>query len=170
MAHGIDLTDAQRVNDAPNSRPDARANRHRGKDVATIPPALLCGGSGTGLWPLSRKIYPKQFAPLMDDQTLFQAAARRLSGAGFHAPIVLTHTDFRFIVTEQLASAGITPSAVLIEPLARNTAPSVLAAAIHLERTSPNGLPLIAPSDHVVADRERFLVAIDAARPAATGL
>ncbi|WP_295532788.1 mannose-1-phosphate guanylyltransferase/mannose-6-phosphate isomerase [uncultured Thioclava sp.] len=176
MANGIEMTHAEargRVQDTPASAAETRRDSRPGseprrpKGAATITPALLCGGSGTRLWPLSRKSYPKQFAPLMDDQTLFQAAARRMSGAGFHAPIILTHTDFRFIVTEQLAAAGITPSAVLIEPLARNTAPSVLAAAVHLERTSPDGLLLIAPSDHVVTDSTRFLAAIEAGRSAA---
>ena len=66
---------------------------------STITPVLLCGGSGTRLWPLSRKSYPKQFVPLVGEETLFQASARRLSGAGYAAPMVLTNSDFRFIVT-----------------------------------------------------------------------
>ncbi len=81
-----------------------------------ITPVLLCGGSGTRLWPLSRKSYPKQFSPLMGDESLFQASARRLSGPAYAAPLVVTANDFRFIVTEQLDGAGITTGAVLIEP------------------------------------------------------
>ena len=69
-----------------------------------IHPILLCGGSGTRLWPLSRKSYPKQFARLMGEESLFQASARRLSGSGFAAPVVVTGDPFRFIVTEQLAA------------------------------------------------------------------
>lgn len=88
-----------------------------------ITPVLLCGGSGTRLWPLSRKAYPKQFVPLVGTETLFQASAKRLSGDGYSAPIILTNSDFRFIVTEQLATAGIDPGAILIEPDSRNTAP-----------------------------------------------
>ena len=110
-----------------------------------ITPILLCGGSGTRLWPLSRKSYPKQFVPLTGETTLFQASAERLSGPGFAAPLVLTGSDFRFIVTEQLASAGIDPGAVLIEPEGRNTAPAVLAAALWLEKTDPEALMLVAP-------------------------
>ncbi|KKK84564.1 hypothetical protein LCGC14_2782070 [marine sediment metagenome] len=80
-----------------------------------ITPVLLCGGSGTRLWPLSRKSYPKQFARLMGDESLFQASARRLSGAGFAAPLILTGEPFRFIVTEQLAATEQAASGILIE-------------------------------------------------------
>ena len=132
-----------------------------------ITPILLCGGSGTRLWPLSRKSYPKQFAPLLGETTLFQASAQRLAGAGFAAPVVLTNSDFRFIVTEQLAGVGIDPGAILIEPEGRNTAPAVLAAALWLEKTDPEGLMLVAPSDHVVPDAEAFRAAVEAGAGAA---
>ena len=125
-----------------------------------ITPVILCGGSGTRLWPLSRKSYPKQFVPLVGQQTLFQASAQRLSGPGHAAPVVLTNADFRFIVTEQLAGVGIDPGAVLIEPEGRNTAPAILAAALWLERTDPEALMLVAPSDHVVPDAEAFRAAV----------
>lgn len=132
-----------------------------------ITPVLLCGGSGTRLWPLSRKSYPKQFVPLLGAETLFQASARRLSGDGFGAPLVLTNADFRFIVTEQLAEAGIDPGAILIEPTGRNTAPAVLAAALWLEQSDPDGLMLVAPSDHVVPDAPAFRAAVEAGAEAA---
>ena len=132
-----------------------------------ITPVLLSGGSGTRLWPLSRKSYPKQFVPLVGDETLFQASARRLSGAEFAAPLVLTNADFRFIVTEQLAGVGIDPGAVLIEPEGRNTAPAVLAAALWLEQADPDGLMLVAPSDHVVPDAAAFRAAVEIGRAAA---
>ena len=88
----------------------------------TIHPLILCGGSGTRLWPLSRKSYPKQFTKLTGEESLFQASARRISGAGFAAPTVIAGSDFRFIVTEQLAGVEIAAAATLIEPEARNTA------------------------------------------------
>ncbi|NSY39551.1 mannose-1-phosphate guanylyltransferase/mannose-6-phosphate isomerase [Leisingera sp. ANG59] len=132
-----------------------------------ITPILLCGGSGTRLWPLSRKSYPKQFVPLTGEETLFQASARRLSGERFANPLVLTNSDFRFIVTEQLAGAGLDPGAVLIEPEGRNTAPAVLAAALWLEKTDPEGLMLVAPSDHVVPDAAAFRSAVAAGEAAA---
>lgn len=132
-----------------------------------ITPVLLCGGSGTRLWPLSRKSYPKQFSRLMGEQSLFQTSAQRLVGDGFVAPLVLTNSDFRFIVTEQLTEIGIDPGAILIEPDGRNTAPAVLAAALWLEKIDPNGLMLVAPSDHVVPDAAAFRDAVRAGEDAA---
>ncbi|WP_342077678.1 mannose-1-phosphate guanylyltransferase/mannose-6-phosphate isomerase [Yoonia sp. SS1-5] len=126
----------------------------------TITPVLLCGGSGTRLWPLSRKSYPKQFVPLVGDHTLFQTTASRLAGSEYAAPLVLTNSDFRFIVTEQLAEMGIDPGAVLIEPEGRNTAPAVLAAALWLEKTDPDALMLVSPSDHVIPDGPAFQAAV----------
>ncbi|MEL6700598.1 MAG: mannose-1-phosphate guanylyltransferase/mannose-6-phosphate isomerase [Pseudomonadota bacterium] len=132
-----------------------------------ITPVLLCGGSGTRLWPLSRKSYPKQFVPLVGEQTLFQASALRLAGDGFAAPVVITGSDFRFIVTEQLQAAGIDPGTILIEPEGRNTAPAVLAAALHVSASDPDALMLVAPSDHVVPDAEAFRAAVAAGAEAA---
>ena len=132
-----------------------------------ITPVLMAGGSGTRLWPLSRKSYPKQFVPLIGEDTLFQTSARRLSGPGYSAPLVLTNSDFRFIVTEQLSAARIDPGAILIEPEGRNTAPAVLAAALWLEREDPDVLMLVAPSDHVVPDAPAFRAAVEAGVTAA---
>ena len=130
-----------------------------------ITPVLLCGGSGTRLWPLSRKSYPKQFVPLIGDETLFQASSKRLSGGAgavrFSAPMVLTNSDFRFIVTEQLQAVGIDPGAILIEPEGRNTAPAVLAAALRAAALDSEAILLVAPSDHVVPDVAAFHAAIE---------
>lgn len=131
--------------------------------MTQIHPVILCGGSGTRLWPLSRKSYPKQFVPLVGDTTLFQASALRLAGGeglDFAAPMVLTNADFRFIVTEQLAAIGIDPGPILIEPESRNTAPAVLAAALYLAATDPEAVMLVAPSDHVVPDKAAFHAAV----------
>ena len=125
-----------------------------------ITPVLLCGGSGTRLWPLSRKAFPKQFAALTGAESLFAASARRVSGADFASPVIVTGSDFRFIVAEQLLMAGIDPGAILIEPEARNTAPAVLAAALHVAATDPQGLVLVAPSDHAIADPAAFRAAV----------
>lgn len=132
-----------------------------------IHPVLLCGGSGTRLWPLSRKSYPKQFARITGTESLFQAAARRLSGAGFAPPLVITGNDFRFIVTEQLAASEIAPQAILIEPEGRNTAPAALAAALVLADKDPDALILLAPSDHVIPDAAAFRDAVRVAAPRA---
>lgn len=132
-----------------------------------ITPVLLCGGSGTRLWPLSRKSYPKQFAHLLGDQTLFQASASRLSGARYNAPVVITASDFRFVVAEQLMAAGIDPSIILLEPEGRNTAPAVLAAALHVAQDDPDALMLVSPSDHAIRDTEAFAAAVAAGVPIA---
>ncbi|MBN8189825.1 mannose-1-phosphate guanylyltransferase/mannose-6-phosphate isomerase [Salipiger thiooxidans] len=121
-----------------------------------ITPVLLCGGSGTRLWPLSRKSYPKQFVPLLGEKSLFQSTAERLAGPDYAAPMVLTNADFRFIVSQQLQEIAIDPGAILIEPEGRNTAPAILSAALWLERTNPDALMLVAPSDHVIPDTEAF--------------
>ncbi|MDO6732143.1 mannose-1-phosphate guanylyltransferase/mannose-6-phosphate isomerase [Marinovum sp. 2_MG-2023] len=133
----------------------------------TIHPILLCGGAGTRLWPLSRKSYPKQFAKLMGDESLFQASALRLTGEGFAAPVVLTGDPFRFIVTEQLAAVEMAPQGILIEPEGRNTAPAILAAALWLAAKDPKALMLVAPSDHVIPDAETFRATVTAAAPRA---
>ncbi|SDK77322.1 mannose-1-phosphate guanylyltransferase/mannose-6-phosphate isomerase [Paracoccus chinensis] len=135
--------------------------------MTRVIPVLLSGGSGTRLWPVSRKSFPKQFAPLVGEQSLFQASACRLSGPRYAEPLVLTNADFRFIVTEQLAEVGITPAAILIEPAGRNTAPAILAAALHLAESDPEALLLVAPSDHVVPDAEAFGRAVDRGLPLA---
>ncbi|MBC7477029.1 MAG: mannose-1-phosphate guanylyltransferase/mannose-6-phosphate isomerase [Pseudorhodobacter sp.] len=133
----------------------------------TIHPVLLCGGSGTRLWPLSRKSFPKQFSALTGDESLFQASARRFVAADFAAPVVVSGSDFRFIVTDQLAAIGVAAQAILIEPEGRNTAAAVLAAALALEAAHPGALMLVAPSDHVIPDDARFRAAVSAAIPMA---
>jgi len=125
-----------------------------------IHPILLCGGAGTRLWPLSRKSYLKQFARLMGEESLFQGSAHRLSGEGFAAPMILTGSDIRFIVTEQLAAVEIPPAGVLIEPEGRNTAPAILAAALSLAARAPEALMLVAPSDYVIPDPAAFRAAV----------
>lgn len=130
----------------------------------TITPVLLCGGSGTRLWPLSRKSYPKQFTSLGGEGTLFQQSALRLSGRqsglDFAAPITVTHSDFRFIVAEQLTEISVDPGPILIEPEGRNTAPAVLAAALYLADRDPDAVMLVAPSDHVIPDATAFRDAV----------
>ena len=132
-----------------------------------IHPVLLCGGSGTRLWPLSRKSHPKQFVKLMGEESLFQSSALRLSGTGFGAPSVVTISDFRFMVVEQLAAVKIAPRDILIEPSARNTAAAICAAAVALEAKDGESLILVAPSDHVIPDADSFRATVKAAAPAA---
>lgn len=135
--------------------------------MQTIVPVILCGGSGTRLWPLSRQSYPKQFSNIAGDTTLFQDCVARLSGPNFDDPLVLTNSDFRFIVTEQMAAINRGAQAVLIEPEGRNTAPAILAAALYLQEKSPDALMLVAPSDHVIPDDQAFRKAVNMGVPRA---
>ena len=131
--------------------------------MKNVVPVVLCGGVGTRLWPLSRKSYPKQFVPLIGEKSLFQACAERMvsdADVTFSDPLILTNSDFRFIVTEQLQEVGINPGAVLIEPEGRNTAPAILAAALHVAQTDPDAILLVAPSDHVLPDVGTFRAAV----------
>lgn len=129
----------------------------------SIYPIILCGGSGTRLWPLSRKAYPKQFAQLMDETSLFQRAAKLATGEGFAPPLVVTGDPFRFIVLEQLEAIRKRASAVIIEPEGRNTAPAVLAAALVLQQQAPDALMLVLPSDHLIPDALAFQATVSAA-------
>lgn len=132
-----------------------------------VHPVILCGGSGTRLWPVSRLAYPKQFSQLVGDESLFQAAVRRLSGEGFAPPVIVTSAEFRFIVRDQLAALGVKPAVILIEPEARNTAPAILAATLWLHKTAPDGLILVAPSDHLITAPDSFRGAVALAAPRA---
>lgn len=131
--------------------------------MVKICPVILAGGTGTRLWPSSRKSYPKQFSPLLANETLFQKTAKRLISSKtlqFDSPIIITSADFRFIASDQLQSVGIDPGAVFIEPEGRNTAPATLLAAIYASKNDPNTTILVAPSDHVIPDTLAFHEAI----------
>ena len=132
----------------------------------TLHPVILCGGSGTRLWPSSRKAYPKQFVPLLEETSLFQGTLRRFAAKDFAAPVIMTGEDFRFIAVEQAAEIGCSDARVVIEPVGRDTAPAILAAALMLEK-NPDDLMLVAPSDHVIEDVEAFYKAIEAGQAAA---
>lgn len=131
-----------------------------------IIPVILAGGSGTRLWPVSRKSYPKQFSTLMGPESLYQSTIRRLTGPDFDVPMVLTNADFRFIASEQMAELGMTDAQVIIEPEGRNTAPAILTAALALA-DRPDDVMLVAASDHVIADPDGFQAAIMAGAEAA---
>lgn len=127
-----------------------------------IYPVILCGGSGTRLWPLSRKSYPKQFANLSGDTSLFQQTLKRVSGPGFEAPILMTNSDYRFTVQEQAEDVGITEPSIIIEPESRNTAPAILSAALKLE-DQPEAVLLVMPSDHLIKNEDAFSIILETA-------
>ncbi len=122
-----------------------------------ILPVILSGGSGTRLWPLSRSDYPKQFHALSGDQTLLQDTARRASAvADSTPPIFICSHGHRFVVAEQLREIGFSWQSILLEPVARNTAPAVAAAALRAGSAGEDPTLLVLPSDHVIADVEAF--------------
>jgi mannose-1-phosphate guanylyltransferase/mannose-6-phosphate isomerase len=133
-------------------------------------PVLMCGGAGTRLWPVSRESMPKQFVPLVGDRSTFQQTLMRIAdGALFARPIVITSTDFRFIVAEQLREIGIAADIVL-EPMRRDSGPAVAVAAVLAERRDPQAAVLVLAADHVVRRPEKFIEACrDAAAAAAKG-
>ena len=131
--------------------------------MTNLHPVLLAGGSGTRLWPLSRKSYPKQFSNLIGEKTLFQSSAERLTSSDiieFASHITLTNAEFRFIIGEQLHEIGIDTGPILIEPEAKNTAAAILAASVYAYSTNEDAVLLVAPSDHVIPNKAAFHAAI----------
>ncbi len=134
----------------------------------SIVPVILCGGTGSRLWPMSRRLLPKQFLPLAGERTLFQDTALRSRGIpGCGAPIVVTNAEQRFLAADQLAEIGVAPRALLLEPVGRNTAPAVAAAALQVAREDDSAILLVQPSDHVIGDLPAFRAAVAAAAAAA---
>ncbi len=131
-------------------------------------PVILSGGAGTRLWPVSRADHPKQLLPLVEpDRSLFQATVARASGDGFAAPVVVCNDAQRFIIAEQLRALGMAADRIMVEPVARDTAPAVAAAALHLAETAPDTPMMVQPSDHVITDTAAFHAALERAGAAA---
>ena len=132
-------------------------------DRGRIHPVILSGGAGTRLWPMSRELYPKQVLALTSELSLLQETARRVAGEAFAAPIIVSNDAHRFIIAEQLRQIGIAPETIVLEPVARNTAPAAAAAAAILSRRDPEALMLVLPSDHVIGETEAFRSAVGVA-------
>lgn len=133
-----------------------------------LQPVILSGGSGTRLWPQSREHHPKQLLPLMGEETMLQATARRVEGftaAQSLPPLVVSNNEYRFIIAEQLRQLGQDHAHVLIEPVGRNTAPALTLAALHTAEEDP--ILLVMPADHVIGDLAAFHRAIEAGLPSA---
>jgi len=129
-----------------------------------IIPVILSGGSGTRLWPLSRKQYPKQYLPLAGDNTMLQETILRLSGLENLAdPIIVCNADHRFLVAEQCQQIDIKNPTILLEPVGRNTAPAIAAAALQSLKTSDDTILLVLSADHVIQDIDAFHEAINIA-------
>src|SRR5438132_103330 len=133
-------------------------------------PVVLCGGSGTRLWPLSRTLLPKQFLALHGSRTMLQETALRIQPLDIAPPVLVSHAEHRFLAAEQLREIGMPASIHLLEPVGRNTAPAIAAAALSVASKERDALLLVLPSDHVIRDTAAFHEAIGrAARLAAKG-
>ena len=131
-------------------------------------PVILSGGSGTRLWPLSRKLLPKQFLPLLSERTMIQETVLRLAGLpDCGAPLVVAGDEHRFLAAEQLREIGARPARIVLEPAGRNTAPAIAAAALIALAEDPQALLLVLPSDHAIRDLAAFHAAVALARRAA---
>ena len=129
-----------------------------------ITPVILCGGSGTRLWPLSRKSFPKQFVPLIGDKSLLQLTFERVRGLGAE-PLIVAAEDHRFMVTDVLQAVAMSGH-VMLEPVARNTAAAMAIAALTIN-DSNNDLLLFCPADHHIPDKAAFIKTIQQGVPAA---
>lgn len=122
----------------------------------TIHPVILSGGAGTRLWPLSRRLRPKQFLALDGGRSMFAETLSRVGGRAFTAPLVVCNDEHRFLVAEELRQAGVSAGAIIVEPCARNTAPAIAAAASLVARDNAEAVMLVLPSDHVITDTDAF--------------
>ena len=137
-------------------------------NTVAVQPVILCGGSGTRLWPLSRSGFPKQFLCLTGTDSLFQQAAQRLMGLkapGFEVaqPIIVTGEEHRFLASEQLREAGIPLGAALLEPVGRNTAPALTLAALAAMQNGQDPVLVVTPADQTVANPPAFTEAMQRA-------
>ena len=132
--------------------------------MAMLHPVVLSGGSGTRLWPLSRQNQPKQFLALIGDHSLFQETVLRASRLpGAQPPVTVCSEDHRFMVGEQLQEIGIGNGGILLEPMARNTAPAIALAALHLVNRDADATMLVMPADHLIEDETAFRSAVERA-------
>jgi len=135
-------------------------NQNRSSEIVHLVPVILSGGSGSRLWPLSREAYPKHLIPLFDQKTLFQETLLRLKNIRHQDPVVVCNEKHRFMVAEQMRTIGVTPQSIILEPVARNTAPAVAVAALQALKTDPDAILLIQPADHVFKQCEVLRKAI----------
>ncbi|MEY2645991.1 MAG: Mannose-phosphate guanylyltransferase 1 [Cyanobacteriota bacterium] len=138
--------------------------------MVALVPVILCGGTGTRLWPLSRASYPKQYWALAGagEDTLLQQTQQRLAGiSGLQAPLLICNEDHRFIVAEQMRQIGVEPAGILLEPMGRNTAPAVAVAALQATTNGQDPLLLVLAADHVIRDAAAFRATVSAGMAAA---
>jgi len=136
--------------------------------TAKIVPVILAGGQGTRLWPMSRAARPKQFIEMVGSKSLFQQTLERVAASDLYAaPIILTNADYRFVVAEQAQDIRVDPAAILLEPMARNTAVAIASAAYFALRQDEDAVLHIVASDHTITADDSYYNAVSAAASAA---
>ena len=138
--------------------------------MSTAPfiPVILSGGSGSRLWPLSRKLYPKQFIPLKGEKSLYQSTLNRIKDLENVGEIItICNHEHRFMAAEQARQLGINHSDIILEPVGRNTAPAITIAALHAISKHPDACLLVLPADHILGDKEKFISTVRQAQQAA---
>ena len=127
--------------------------------VEAITPVLLGGGSGTRLWPFSREMQPKQFVRFNGEKkSFFGATLQRLTGTGFASPIIMCNNKHRFLVREEVEQVGVTPRAIILEPVSRNTATAIAVAATYLHNCDPESIMAVVPSNKLMTINDFAIV------------
>src|SRR6266702_1335690 len=147
----------------------ALSERKAERVAVSFYPVILSGGSGSRLWPMSRRLLPKQFLPLVSERSLLQDTVLRLQGfGGACAPIVVSNDEHRFLVAEQMREIGVKSEVQILEPVGRNTAPAVAVVALHVQSHYPDACMLVLPSDHLIQNIPALHTAITTAIPLAS--
>lgn len=136
-------------------------------DSSLIVPIILSGGSGTRLWPASRESLPKQFWPLLSERSMIEETARRAMGEGFAAPIVVCNQEHRFLVAEHMRRAGANRARIVLEPVGRNSAPAITAAALLVADEAPDAVVWMMAADAAIRDLAALHAALAVAAAAA---
>lgn len=124
------------------------------KNASTVIPVILSGGSGTRLWPMSRASFPKQLWPLLSAQSLLQETALRARDVSVSAPVIVCNEEHRFLIAEQLREAGVDSPKILLEPVGRNSAPAIAAAALLVAQTDPQAVLWLMAADAAITKPE----------------
>lgn len=135
-----------------------------------ITPVILSGGSGTRLWPVSRRLNPKQFLDFFGENSLFQQTVLRVADDKlFRDPVIVCNNEHRFIAAEELKQIKVAPQTIILEPIAKNTAPAIAVAALDVmaRNEKSDDIMLVMPSDHIISDSKKFLAQVEKALPAA---
>ena len=134
---------------------------------SAVIPVILSGGSGTRLWPVSRESFPKQLWPLLSEHSLLQETALRATGPRFGAPLIVCNQEHRFLIAEQLRGAGVQDARIVLEPVGRNSAPAVAAAALLVAEHDPDAVLWMMAADSAIADVAALHAVLDQAVVAA---